>query len=293
MAKRFGIDFFLTKTCNKACYYCTSFTKEQRNLEVDLDFLKFVLDEFKKYGTNNFVVRLLGGEPALINNLNEVINILRSYNLQKIAVYSNSLIRKKYPWILEDDSIDYFEHLFYKIENKKILKLGNYEFFEENNLNNNNIVVLTNNFITEYKNVNLTPLMNKNTIWKMVNDRSKVDTIDKYIQNYSDFKLYIETNNLKVASNSWEVNKLNNLNRKLCSNCPPSPVINFENKTIHHCSKVPNFSKTASCNEENINKLVTMKLFNDFPNYCRTCKEPSLDNRIKYKELSSKGTPIN
>jgi uncharacterized radical SAM superfamily Fe-S cluster-containing enzyme len=99
------------------------------------------MDELDKYGSEKFVIKLLGGETSLVHNLNEVIEILRKYNLQRIEVFSNSLIRKRYPWILEDPSITYNEHLFYQIKNNQIEKLGNYDFLPENNFNNFNFYI--------------------------------------------------------------------------------------------------------------------------------------------------------
>ncbi len=66
-----AIDFFLSMSCNKNCHYCTSYTLEMRNLTVDMDFLKQTLGYLKKYKVR---VNLLGGEPGLIKNLDEVIS---------------------------------------------------------------------------------------------------------------------------------------------------------------------------------------------------------------------------
>ena len=35
-----SVDFYLSKSCNKSCHYCTAWTLEMRNLTVDMDFLK-------------------------------------------------------------------------------------------------------------------------------------------------------------------------------------------------------------------------------------------------------------
>ena len=34
-----AIDFYLSKSCNKSCHYCTAWTLEMRNLDVDMEFL--------------------------------------------------------------------------------------------------------------------------------------------------------------------------------------------------------------------------------------------------------------
>ena len=85
-----AIDFFLTMSCNKDCHYCTSYTLEQRNLTVDMDFLRSTL-----YYLRNYKVRcnLLGGEPGLIKNLDEVIAEIKKYPNLVIQVLSNSEVR--------------------------------------------------------------------------------------------------------------------------------------------------------------------------------------------------------
>ena len=67
------IDFFLSMSCNKNCHYCTSYTLEMRNLTVDR-FFKKSISLFKKYKVR---INLLGGEPGLIKNLDEVINEIK------------------------------------------------------------------------------------------------------------------------------------------------------------------------------------------------------------------------
>ena len=102
-----AIDFFLSMSCNKDCHYCTSYTLEMRNLTVDMDFLRKVLGYLKNYKVR---VNLLGGEPGLIKNLDEVIAEIKKNDNFIVSVLSNSFIRKRYPHILEDKDILYVEH---------------------------------------------------------------------------------------------------------------------------------------------------------------------------------------
>ena len=94
-----AIDFFLSMSCNKDCHYCTSYTLEMRNLTVDMQFLKKTLEFLKDYKIR---VNLLGGEPGLIKNLDEVIAEIKKYPNFVVSVLSNSFIRKRYPHILKD-----------------------------------------------------------------------------------------------------------------------------------------------------------------------------------------------
>ena len=41
-----GVVFYLSKSCNKSCHYCTAWTLEMRNLHVDMEFLTNTLNGF-------------------------------------------------------------------------------------------------------------------------------------------------------------------------------------------------------------------------------------------------------
>jgi len=123
------VDFYLTKSCNKSCYYCTAWTKEMRNLDVDMKFLSETLEYLSAYKTR---ICLLGGEPALIRNLEEVINEIKKHDNLVPQVMSNSLIRNRYPWVLEDPEIFYMEHLVLDFYEDRIEKLGKHDFLPEN-----------------------------------------------------------------------------------------------------------------------------------------------------------------
>ena len=207
------VDFYLTKSCNKSCHYCTAWTLEMRNLTVDMDFLRNILEYLSPYKTR---ICLLGGEPGLIKNLKEVIDEIKKHPNLVIQVLSNSLIRKFYPWILEDPDIIYMEHLVLDFYEDRIEKLGNYDYLEENDKNNYNLIIETPNYF-KYK--------------------EKAPEID----------------------------------RKICAKFPLVPVFDFEIKKIRHCSrKVINGSKEFDITKENIDKMMTYRLFK-FEKYCETC----------------------
>lgn len=237
------VDFYLTKSCNKSCYYCTAWTKEMRNLVVDMDFLIPLLEWFSPYKTK---INLLGGEPGLVKNLKEVIDEIKKHKNLIPAVLSNSFIRKRYPWILEDPNVYYEEHLVLDFHEDKIEKLGNFEFFESNNNNNYNIIIKTPAFFEYSKNFDIKHLNHKNTIFKRYNSRSP---------------------EYNVIEQSPE------LDRRICAAFPSVPVIDFEIKKIRHCSKkVINGSRTFDINQENIDKMMNFQLF-EYENYCRNCVE--------------------
>lgn len=247
MIHHLAVDFYLSKSCNKSCHYCTAWTLEMRNLDVDMDFLRETLNYFKGYKIR---FNLLGGEPGLIKNLDEVINEIKKNPNHTPAVYSNSFVRKRYPFILEDKSIYYMEHLVLDFYEDKIEKLGNYDFFKENNRNNYNIIITTPGYFEYRKKYDLSYVDHNNTIKKVYNSRSP--SFDRLKQDPED-------------------------KRRICAAFPSVPVIDFEIRKLRHCSKkVINGSRHFDINQENINKMMNYQLFG-FEEYCKTCIEKIAD----------------
>lgn len=238
-----SIDFYLSKSCNKSCHYCTAWTLEMRNLDVDMDFLRSTLSYFKEYKAR---FNLLGGEPGLIKNLDEVIAEIKKNPNHIPAVLSNSFVRKRYPFILEDPTIFYMEHLVLDFYGDKIEKLGNYDFFEENNKNNYNIIIKTPGYLEYRKNYDLSYIDHDNTIKKVYNSRSP-------------------------SFNRQEQDP--ETKRRICAAFPSVPVIDFEIQRLRHCSKkVINGSRQYKINQENIDKMMNYQLF-EFEEYCKVCTE--------------------
>ena len=243
-----AIDFFLSMSCNKNCHYCTSYTLEMRNLTVDMDFLKQTLGYLKNYKVR---VNLLGGEPGLIKNLDEVISEIKKNPNHVCSVLSNSFVRKRYPHILEDKDILYVEHNILDWYEDEVKKLGNFDYVPENDFNNYNVVVRTPNFFKykdKYPEV-MKKLDHKNTMWKAFNGRSPEFT---------------------------DIVQAPEIDRKMCAAFPMVPVIDFEKRHIVHCSKKfannSELSKTFDLTQENIDKMMNFRLFK-YENYCKTCTE--------------------
>jgi|GEM_PF-1181781 hypothetical protein len=253
-----AIDFFMSMSCNKDCHYCTSYTLEMRNLTVDIDFLKQTLDYLKNYKIR---VCLLGGEPGLIKNLDDVIAEVKSRPNHVCSVLSNSFVRKRYPHILKDPDILYVEHNILDFYEDEIKKLGNldrlepYGFIQPNELNNYNLCVKTPNYFKYKDNYpeEMKMLDHKNTMWKSFNGRTP---------NKDDVTA--------VHEQAAEID------RKMCAAFPMVPVINFETRKLVHCSKKfannAIHSKTFDITQENIDKMMNFRLFK-YENYCKTCME--------------------
>lgn len=240
------VDFYLSKSCNKSCHYCTAWTLEMRNLHVDMEFLRNTVEYLSPYKTR---ICLLGGEPGLIKNLDEVIAEIKKHDNLQIQVLSNSLIRKFYPHILEDPEIIYIEHLVLDFYEDRIEKLGNYDFFEPNNKNNYNLIIETPGYFDYRDKHDLSFLNHENTEFKEYNSRSP--------DFFSDHEL------LQAPE----------LERRICAKFPLVPVIDFEIQKIRHCSrKVINGSRQFDVTKENIDKMMNFDLF-EFESYCKGCMD--------------------
>ena len=253
-----AIDFFMSMSCNKDCHYCTSYTLEMRNLTVDIDFLKQVLHYLRNYKIR---VCLLGGEPGLIKNLDDVIAEVKKNPNHVPSVLSNSFVRKRYPHILKDPDILYVEHNILDFYEDGIKKLGNldklapYGFIQPNEYNNYNLCVKTPNYF-KYKDKfpeDMKMLEHKNTMWKSFNGRTPNKDDVTAVHRQPD-----------------------EIDRKMCAAFPMVPVINFETRKIVHCSKkfANNIihSKTFDITQENVDKMMNFRLFK-YENYCKTCME--------------------
>ena len=240
------VDFYMTKSCNKSCHYCTAWTLEMRNLDVDMDFLRTILDGLAPYKTR---ICLLGGEPGLVKNLDEVIAEIKKHPNLVIQVLSNSLIRKFYPHVLEDPEIIYIEHLVLDFYEDRIEKLGNYDFFEENDMNNYNLIIETPNFFKYKETHDIEYLKHKNTEFKEYNSRSP--------DFFSDHKPV----------------QAPEIDRRVCAKFPQVPVFDFEMRKIRHCSrKVIKGSRTFDVTVENIEKMMNYDLF-QYEKYCEACMD--------------------
>ncbi len=217
-----------------------------RNLHVDMDFLRTILDGLSPYKTR---ICLLGGEPGLIKNLDEVIAEIKKHENLVIQVLSNSLIRKFYPHILEDPEIIYIEHLILDFYEDRIEKLGNYEWFEPNDLNNYNLIIETPGYFNYRDKHDISHIDHKNTEFKEYNSRSPDFFTDH------------------------ELVQAPELERRICAKFPQVPVFDFELKKIRHCSrKVINGSRQFDVTKENIDKMMNYELF-EFEEYCTRCMD--------------------
>ena len=182
-----SVDFYLSKSCNKSCHYCTAWTLEMRNLHVDMDFLRRTVEYLSPYKTR---ICLLGGEPGLIKNLDEVIAEIKKHPNLVVQVMSNSFVRKRYPQVLEDPEIIYIEHLVLDFYEDRIEKLGNFDFLPENDKNNYNLIIETPGYFKYKDQHDLSYIMHKNTEFKEYNSRSPDYHSDHFVEHIH--TIYVE-----------------------------------------------------------------------------------------------------
>ncbi len=240
------VDFYLSKSCNKSCHYCTAWTLEMRYLHTDMDLVRTILKGLSPYKTR---ICLLGGEPGLIKNLDEIIAEIKKHDNLIPQVLSNSLVRKFYPHILEDPEIIYIEHLVLDFYEDKIEKLGNWPFLPLNDKNNYNLIIETPGYFKYRDRFDLTEIDHENTEFKEYNSRSP------------DFH------------SDHDIIQAPEIERRICAKFPQVPVFDFEIQKIRHCSrKAINGSREFDITVENIQKMMEYKLF-DFEKYCTTCMD--------------------
>lgn len=259
--KVYFVQLTLTKSCNQKCYYCDVFD-EQRIVTVDLDFLKYVLN----CHPNNTFVELSGGEPGLIENIDEVFKICYNHkNVKGIQLMSNGLMRKNnFDWM---DKVSYYEHLIYDIEEKEIKKFYDLDFIERPNIKY--VIVTTEkttkSLVNNWKHFNF----NKNMFWfKLMNP--KTHNFFQYSEELIKlFQLVGDNNSIKMIN--FSKNKISlNFNRNLCSKFPPQPSIDFETKEIVHCATILMKGERRPFTRENIELNLKGKLFlND--SSCNNC----------------------
>tara|TARA_X000000368_G_scaffold419062_1_gene421939 strand:+ start:7587 stop:8432 length:846 start_codon:yes stop_codon:yes gene_type:complete len=240
------VDFYLSKSCNKSCHYCTAWTLEMRYLHTNMDLVRTILKGLSPYKTR---ICLLGGEPGLIKNLDEIIAEIKKHDNLIPQVLSNSLVRKFYPHILEDPEIIYIEHLVLDFYEDKIEKLGNWPFLPRNDKNNYNLIIETPGYFKYRDRFDLTEIDHENTEFKEYNSRSP------------DFH------------SDHDIIQAPEIERRICAKFPQVPVFDFEIQKIRHCSrKAIDGSREFDITVENIQKMMEYKLF-DFEKYCTTCMD--------------------
>lgn len=278
--KVYFLQLLITKFCNQNCDYCDVYyqSKFKNQPEVDIDFLKYVLDSFKY---SNMFIEICGGEPGCVINIDDVYKTIKDHkNTKYIQLMSNGLLRKNgVDWI---NDIFYNEHLIQEINGIDIKKFYNLDFKKVKN--RKYVIVTSKNTIKSILD-NYNYFLNKNMFdemfwYKLVIDKSY--SIDSF---YNDLVIFYKKINQKDLNNNLEMLQYykdgceKNIKRKeLCAINSPQPGVDLETKELFHCSNFLNKSRRFPFNKENVQKQLDMKLF-ELEKYCNECY--TLDFSIK------------
>lgn len=92
------LEIHLVDHCNLGCASCTHFSPIAEQWYINSDKFKADLDQLQKIFGQNYVfdVRLMGGEPLLHPQINELLHIARtSLRTSKISLVTNGILIKK------------------------------------------------------------------------------------------------------------------------------------------------------------------------------------------------------
>lgn len=123
-----NLEINVTNKCNLSCRGCTHLSPICKNDNFDMMLFNKTLGILSKvYHTST--VRLLGGEPLLFDRLEEVIDIVRKYNIaDKITLVSNALLIDKVQESIFD-KIDKLEVSIH-VDNLKINKIKEITYYK-------------------------------------------------------------------------------------------------------------------------------------------------------------------
>jgi MoaA/NifB/PqqE/SkfB family radical SAM enzyme len=259
-----------TRYCNFNCNYCTTAYKDSGHPEVDLDFLKYVLDCLP----SESLVELTGGEVGLLINLDDTFKTIYNHkNIKHITVLSNGLVRLiGTDWL---DKVEYWEHLISKIFGREIIK-----FYPTLDLegSDRSIVVMTEpttkSLVENFNYFKEMGLFEPHFFYKLMNHKSRI-SIDNYKDNLINFYGEIKDKYFINMILSTVLKTHYNRERLSCGKYPPNSFADLETKQLGHCAVNVNQSDKWEFNKENLNKLINGELYRE-RDYCKTCY--SFDN---------------
>ena len=260
----FYTQFFLTRNCTKYCYYCSVF-KGHKETEVDMDYLKYVLE----YIPQNSAIEMTGGEIGLVTNIDDVFKTIYDHkNVKKVLALSNGYLRViGVDWL---DKVEYSEHLIYDINGRDIEKFYDLDFTDKGKTVLVTTEKTTRSILENMDYFRDMGLFTDKFFIKIMNQ--KTHDISKYW--YNVFELYTRLNDeyhINMALAFINKNKKPyDIKRNICMKNPPHCFIDFESDEIGHCAVLFHKSKRAVFNPENYVKLMKGELF-DACDYCSGC----------------------
>lgn len=94
------VQFAVTGKCNFLCKHCYMSAHGNNAVELPLDKILFIIDEFKKAGV--FKISLTGGECLIRNDFFDIIDKIIECDMNLTTIYSNA-------WLINDKLLDNLE----------------------------------------------------------------------------------------------------------------------------------------------------------------------------------------
>jgi organic radical activating enzyme len=266
------IELIATKKCNQKCYYCTTYSEDKE--EVDIDYLKYVLD----CCPDETGVEITGGEIGLLTNLDEFYKTVKNHkHVKHIIALSNGLIRKiGVDWL---NDVEYWEHLIYEIKGREISKFYDLDLKQKHRYVIVTTESTTSSLLTNWNYFESVGLFKKNFFYKLLNHKSTTN-INKYFDDLC--KLYLKIDNVyfqRMLIYYYALNKFNKTiydkSKDICQKYSPNPFIDLQTKQLGHCAINITQSIKVGFNKENLQKMMKGEFSKDAI-YCQKCY--SFDN---------------
>jgi len=287
----YSFNIIFSKRCNQQCYYCDVWSQHIENYKtcIDINRLNEVLDMFP---IDNLTVRINGGEPGILENIEEGIDTLLSHpKVKNVAIYSNGTVRYKGFKFIDYNNVFYQEHLILDIDDKHINKFFEMDFDPAYKY----VIILanktTNSLLKNYAYFKDMGLFNNNFYFKIlvnktISCRDYINDIEKLINKIADDtgrSLSFARDVIDRIKN----NKDDIMLKKTCSSFPYNMYIDFERNVIGHCTMVTSKTSTYPLNKENINRNLKGLLFNE-DDACKDCYTYESNTQIIKNVLAGK-----
>ena len=272
----YNIQLMLTKKCNQSCYYCT--THNDDSVEVDLDYLRFVLDQLPDYTG----VELTGGEVGLIDNIDEIYQIVKDHkSIKHIAVLSNGLMRVRgFDWLKD---VEYWEHLIQDIHGKNIHKFYDLDLEQDHKYVIVTTEVTTKSLLENWNYFDKLGLFRPNFDYKIMNHKSKFD-IKEYVTDLISLYKRLGNRYFKQMLSHYHMPKIMEKEKLLCQKWSPNPFVDFQTHQLGHCAMNVELSNKVHFSHRNLGFMIKGAYSKN--DYCKKCY--SFDNGKGRSELDNR-----
>lgn len=245
----YHIQLMTTRKCNRNCYYCTTYA--DYGDEVDIDFLKYVLDCLPEESA----VDLTGGEIGLLKNLDDVYRTVKNCKkIKKILVLSNGLVRVRgVDWL---DEVEYWEHLISDVEGKKIKKFYDLDLKQKHRYVIVTTEITTKSLVENWNFFKKKGLFEPNFFYKLMNHKSEGE-INSYFDDLC--TLYMRLKDIyfqRMLIHYYGIREFNfspyHERKELCSRYSPNLYVDLQTKEIGHCAMNLELTNKIEFNKENL-----------------------------------------